>query len=538
MSWIPPRGTRLSLTSRHEVKREPVGPLLPYLRAFLGGEGEGGMVLLGAYGSGKTSLSAALAGPGVVVVPLRLLARGGRLEARWEAMVGDPEAVARGELRVVLDGLDEVARPGEGSFQGLFEAITALAGPRWLMTARTGTFRTEGREAGAHQVDSLGLPGVETVEIDPLAPEEVEQALGWSAIPEAATSPILLRLCLEAPDATRGAPDPAGVVAAYLAALGCDLDRLEAAAWLAYDDRGLSEESASFPPDADRGLLRGQPVERMMVRDADGRWRFGHRSLYDFLVARRLGPWIAASQGGGPGLATGRHVSEAMRVFLAGLVRQPPRGGDERWVEVPRGDWVSGGDHGPDERPLVVRHLERPFLLARRPATEGEIAAWLAHTGPRPPGYWFLRHWRDGAPAPGTEAAPSFHLRPEDADAYAAWAGARLPSWMEWEKGVRGISGRRWPWGDRPEPGRANTSEAGRYRPLAPAGPQGPTGVWAAAGDVFEITASYYRDRVDRGRVVMGGSFAHTVDVARAGLRLSHTLSGHLKLGLRLARDG
>jgi len=545
MAWIPPRGWRLTLAARDDVNREPIGPLLPYLQRFLSGDdppGEGrrrGVVLLGAFGSGKTTLSAALAGPRTVVVPLRLLARGGRLEERWQTLVGDPAAVRAGTLRVVLDGLDEVARPGEGGFNGLFEDVTALAGDRWIMTARTGTFRTSGRRAGLQQVDALTLSGVETVEIAPLALEEVSQALGRQpASPEICSSPILLRLCLEA--GLADAPSPAALVEGWMRWTGCDLDRLTEAAWLAYTDRGLSEESASFPADAHAGLLADQPLDRLMVRDADGRLRFGHRSLYDFLIARKLTPWIEGNQGGGPNAASGLHVSEAMRVFLAGLVRQPEARGDADWVQVPSGNYVSGGDHSPDERPLLIHHLERPCLLARRPVTEGAIAGWLAAEGPRPPGYWFLRHWagQDHPPA-GTEGNPAYHLRPDDADAYAAWAGGRLPSWREWEKGARGISGRRWAWGDRPDGMSVNTAERNAWKPLPPeeTGLQGPTGLYCASGDVFEVTADWYHGREDRGRVVMGGSYAHDVAVARAGLRLSHTLSGNLKLGLRLARD-
>lgn len=504
MSWMPPQATWLR-RDRHQVVREPAGPLEPLMVRTLREAGR--LVVLGAFGSGKTEVSRRVgAAMGVPVVPLRVVARAPDPDATLRTLLGTAEVA-------ILDGLDEIGRPHAAGVAELVERVTApLRG--WVLTSRPGHVRTDLGEPDPTQLDAFHLPLVE------IAPYPVPA----EAPAVCADNPVLLSLWLQG---ARG-DTPRAIAEAWLGATGV-VDALEELAWRSFRDPGRSHEGGSFRA----GDVAGLPP-RLFVEDLDGWRRFGHRSLYDALVARRLGRRLAEAQGQGPDDLTGVALSGAMRAFLVGPF--PGWAHDAAWVHVPRGNFVSGGARSSDERPLVVRHLPAPVRVARRPVTDAEFARFLAATGPRPPWLELLAHWRDGAPVPGTGDHPVHHLRPEDAEAYAAWAGAALPAADAWEKAARGWDGRNYPWGDAFDPARANTAESGRER-TAPveAHPQG-SGLYAMIGDVFEYTASPYRDRPDRGRVVMGGSYAHTA--LRASLRLSHTLSGRLKCGLRLAAPG
>jgi len=153
------------------------------------------------------------------------------------------------------------------------------------------------------------------------------------------------------------------------------------------------------------------------------------------------------------------------------------------------------------------RAYTAPFALASRPATYGEWLAFMDDGGYRRPELWLSMGWdwvragsrtaplywrRDGDrwlnhTLQGTvevdEHSPVCHLSYFEADAFARWAGARLPTEAEWELAVRTF-------GLAPS-AHDNTAARGAFHPLPQADAVRDAPV-QCFGDVWEWTQSSY----------------------------------------------
>jgi gamma-glutamyl hercynylcysteine S-oxide synthase len=261
-----------------------------------------------------------------------------------------------------------------------------------------------------------------------------------------------------------------------------------------------------------------------------------------------------------------------------------PVGPDEIYVDG--GSFILGAtdESWAYDNELVPHEFEvRPFFIDRAPVTNGQFIEFIAQRGYRTPSHWSAEGWQwrenEDVTAPlywelGTDGwervrfarrepvpleEPVQHVSWYEAEAYANWAGKRLPEEAEWERAAawherRGKS--RFPWGREFMGYEANLGRQ-RFSP-APAGSyaggESPVGCVQLIGDVWEWTASpflpypgflsfpypeysevYFGEEY---RVLRGGSWASDPIIARASFR-NWELPGrrHLFCGFRCARD-
>ncbi len=154
----------------------------------------------------------------------------------------------------------------------------------------------------------------------------------------------------------------------------------------------------------------------------------------------------------------------------------------------------------------------KPFLIDKFPVTNAQFKQFLdaTHYAPRDPGN-FLRDWKNGTYPQGWDNRPVTWVSLEDARAYAAWAGKRLPHEWEWQFAAQGTDGRAYPWGNDWNPANVPTPDTGRtmHGPESVgAHPQGagPYGTQDLVGNVWQWTDEFEDDHT-RAAIVRGGSY-------------------------------
>ena len=169
--------------------------------------------------------------------------------------------------------------------------------------------------------------------------------------------------------------------------------------------------------------------------------------------------------------------------------------GHEGIVEVGhRGEGFAFDNETPRHRSLL-----QPHALANRLVTNAEYLAFVHEGGYREPGLWLSDgwatvqregwqhplYWQDDLASEFTLAGvrvldphePACHLSYYEAEAFARWAGARLPTEAEWEVAAQGITID------------GNLQDEQRFQPRAANAGEGLLQLY---GDVWEWTASPY----------------------------------------------
>ena len=147
-----------------------------------------------------------------------------------------------------------------------------------------------------------------------------------------------------------------------------------------------------------------------------------------------------------------------------------------------------------------------PYALAARLVTNGEFAEFIADGGYRKPELWLSAGWdamhqngwraplywscekgewsvftlRGEFPLAQVASVPVSHVSYFEADAYARWAGKRLPTEFQWDAAATGgtVEG--------------NLMDSGALVPQPIATPDGENGLTQLFGDCWEWTASAY----------------------------------------------
>ena len=209
---------------------------------------------------------------------------------------------------------------------------------------------------------------------------------------------------------------------------------------------------------------------------------------------------------------------------------KPPTSAPDGMVKIPAGNFVFKAQgieiEGSDDIGVDVQYpwedsprrfhehamQMKSFWIDRYPVTNAQFKNFLDNTHYHPQDDLnFLRDWKAGSFPAGWDNRPVTWVSLEDARAYAAWAGKRLPHEWEWQYAAQGTDGRIYPWGNDwnaaavPLPDKSRNM---RGPDAVDAHPQGgsPFGVMDLVGNVWQWTEEFTDDHT-RAAILRGGEY-------------------------------
>ena len=256
----------------------------------------------------------------------------------------------------------------------------------------------------------------------------------------------------------------------------------------------LATEGAPASSDTQKLLSEMHELARTRLATLSHEWKVLPQQLVEIAPTRRANAPPAGMV----------RIPEADFEFqAAGIMIE---GGNDVGVDV-QYPW----EDAPRRYHLHKMHI-KSFYIDKYPVTNAEFKKFLEATHYHPnDDHNFLRDWKNGSYPDGWGNKPVTWVSLEDARAYSAWAGKRLPHEWEWQYAAQGTDGRTYPWGNEwdaaavPAPDKRRQMREPTNVDAYPKGAS-PFGVMDLVGNVWQWTDEFV-DEHTRAGILKGGSF-------------------------------